>query len=332
MKKGLIVVLLLVSVSLLGVWKGGGGILWQIKSGNIEPAYPWTFTLKNPNSIYGNVAFKLKADTLKVLPSLGSIFFDLTQTTVLFGNGIFNIDHLEPATNDSTSSQIGSPSNPYGAGYFNILNTIGNTVLGDSLDTLIVNGYEKIHWADTSALPITNNRSAMTIEMDTTIASPTNTKVIGLNFTGSALNGNTDYWIYMNSSNYWRADGTIFGTYVYANNGMSEFDDNGQFLWKGWRWYIDNDNDDSLAIIVFHTEDSIKVDTTDHILEWTGAGIKGKKVEAKGVFQYGLGYMGTADTVIVGGVKYAPATGMAFIDTSEGDTLKVYLNGTWVVK
>jgi len=39
--------------------------------------------------------------------------------------------------------------------------------------------------------------------------------------------------------------------------------------WDGYEWYIDYDNDNAIAFISFHNEDSIKVDTTDHVMEWT---------------------------------------------------------------
>jgi len=196
MKKRLII--LIVILGFLGIaWQGGYNILWKITNGNtLEPAKDWdvsmeTIEVKNPNATYKNVKMAMKADTLQVLPSSGSVFFDLTRTTVLFAPGTFNIDDLQPATNDSSSSQVGASNNPYGAGYFVGLNAIGN-------------------------------------------------------ITG------------------------VSGTF----NG---------------------------------------------------------KLKTTGIFQYGLGYMGTADTVIVGGVKYAPEVGMSFVDTSGSDTLKCYLRGAWQV-
>lgn len=48
-------------------------------------------------------------------------------------------------------------------------------------------------------------------------------------------------------------------------------------------------------------------------------------------YRYAIGYHGTADTIICNGIKYPAVTGMTFVDTSGGDTLKCYLNGSWVV-
>ena len=52
-----------------------------------------------------------------------------------------------------------------------------------------------------------------------------------------------------------------------------------------------------------------------------------------GLFYAAIGYPGTADTVIINGVKCTPKrAGAMYIDTTGGDTLKVYLNGAWVAK
>ena len=69
-----------------------------------------------------------------------------------------------------------------------------------------------------------------------------------------------------------------FNTIVILYNAVSFYDeiygytDNKSITWAGWQWKLDYDNDDSIAYISFHNEDSIKVDTSLHVMEWTGSG------------------------------------------------------------
>ena len=59
-----------------------------------------------------------KADTLFATSRSGTGYFDVSDFTVLFGAGTMEFDDIQPATNDSSSSRIGAPTNPYGIGYF----------------------------------------------------------------------------------------------------------------------------------------------------------------------------------------------------------------------
>lgn len=64
-------------------------------------------------------------DTLFFDSRIGSAYFDLSEFIVLFGSGTMNLDDIQPATNDSSSSQIGTNTNPYGRGDFVDMKAIG---------------------------------------------------------------------------------------------------------------------------------------------------------------------------------------------------------------
>lgn len=58
-----------------------------------------------------------------------------------------------------------------------------------------------IYWADTNA--VATNRPAIAIVMDTTTASPIGTKVMGIDFSGTAFNSTDDYMIWYSSVMFW---------------------------------------------------------------------------------------------------------------------------------
>jgi peptidoglycan/xylan/chitin deacetylase (PgdA/CDA1 family) len=80
-----------------------------------------------------------------------------------------------------------------------------------------------IHWTDTSATP--QKVPAFSIKMDATTASPTNTQVIGITITGTAFDNYNDYWLYLNTTNYWSVTGLHVNP-IYTNMLYSDIDDN----------------------------------------------------------------------------------------------------------
>ena len=74
------------------------------------------------------------------------------------------------------------------------------------------------------------------------------------------------YLTFGGDNNFQFLKASYFGSHIYGNN------DVGLLRTAGWQWLIDHDNDDALAFISFHNEDSAKVDTSDHVMEWTGIG------------------------------------------------------------
>lgn len=64
----------------------------------------------------------------------------------------------------------------------------------------------------------------------------------------------------------------LFSREAEFNHNIRGVNNDWSILWSGWKLLLDYNNDDALAYISFHNEDSIKVDTTDHVMEWTGNG------------------------------------------------------------
>lgn len=65
-------------------------------------------------STMDTIKIYFRNDTLYVQSKLGSYFLNLTQATVLFKSGWMLFDQMKPATNDSSSSSLGSLPTPYG--------------------------------------------------------------------------------------------------------------------------------------------------------------------------------------------------------------------------
>lgn len=129
MKKYLFLIFCLIAIPLFGqnYWIEGNAVPyngnWNL--GCADTSWDTTYT--------DVIVFKTDTDTLDIYLTndtlvfnsrKGSAYLDLSELIVLFGAGTMNIDDHQPATNDSSSSQIGTPSNPYGQGCFAKL--IGN--------------------------------------------------------------------------------------------------------------------------------------------------------------------------------------------------------------
>ena len=76
-------------------------------------------------------------------------------------------------------------------------------------------------------------------------------------------------------------DNTIYFDKIVTFNGQTSFTSSiilsadgapSYIQLNGERIFIDYNNNDDLAMIIFHSEDSVVVDTSDHILRWTGSG------------------------------------------------------------
>lgn len=97
-----------------------------------------------------------------------------------------------------------------GAGGFKSNKATFSHTADDGLDTTLL-----IQWADTNATVA--NRPGMVINMDTTDASPANTKVTGLKFAGTAFSNTADYYLYINSTNYINSGNQWFMSNAYCS-------------------------------------------------------------------------------------------------------------------